>query len=255
VQAQAGTGVSGLIGVPADQRPIVRRDFTVGRAAAPIADTANGPAAIRGLVRTSEGRPVSGARVDVGLVRSVATGTDGRFAIFGLPVGTQWLRVLAIGYGFVQRAVDLKNGDTTAVAIDVRPVVLLDTIAVRGQTRATRELAEFQYRRDLGLGHTLNEDEIKHHPSVRSLFLAIPAVTVIGRSERVWGVSFSTLQGMCAANLFVDGVPSDFEELGSYQVSEITGVEVYPKQIDAPPRFQSIGNKCGVVLVWTRRMR
>jgi len=165
------------------------------------------------------------------------------------------LRVLAVGYAAVQRAVELKRDDTTTVVVALHPIVLLDTLAVHGQTRATRELAEFQFRRDLGLGHTLDEAEIKRHPTVRSLFLAMPSVTVTGRSDRQFGVAFPLRQGMCGANLFVDGIRSDFEELASYEVSEISAVEVYPKQIDAPVRFQSIANECGIVLVWTNRMR
>lgn len=259
LQARAGIGVSGEIGVPAEERPIIRSDFRVGRGAMPVTDSTAGPATLRGLVKTSDGRPIAGAQVDIGKARSTVTGRDGQFIISGLPVGTQWLRVLAVGYVAVERAVDLLRSDTANVVIDLRPVVLLDTLAVRGQTRATRERAAFEERRKTGLGYALTEEEIKRHPSVRTLFQAIPSVTVTGHSEREFTVllpiSGSLGRGSCVAHAYLDGIRSDFEEIGSLSLDDIQAIEVYPRVAEVPAEYINVANSCGVVLVWTKRMR
>jgi hypothetical protein len=35
-------------------------------------------------------------------------------------------------------------------------------------------------------------------------------------------------------------------------LTSIAGIEVYPRSVTAPPKYQSLNGLCGVVLIWTR---
>jgi hypothetical protein len=34
--------------------------------------------------------------------------------------------------------------------------------------------------------------------------------------------------------------------------STIAAIEVYPRAVGAPPKYQSLNGNCGVILIWTR---
>ena len=34
--------------------------------------------------------------------------------------------------------------------------------------------------------------------------------------------------------------------------NSIAGIEVYPRSVTAPPKYQSLNGTCGVVLIWTK---
>jgi hypothetical protein len=71
-------------------------------------------------------------------------------------------------------------------------------------------------------------------------------------------------QGGCVATIFLDvqrvnplrvasndlsGAPAVDELI---PVSGVSGIEVYPRGALAPPKFQSLGGTCAIVLIWTR---
>lgn len=176
----------------------------------------------------------------------------------GLPAGTQWVNVLAIGHAPAGRAVDLRGGDTVSIAVRLGPVpIRLDTIFLVA-ARRSRDMAEFEERRNSGLGYYLTEDELKRMGSVRGAFYRFPSVRVVGSSRSVFDfrIMFGAGRRLCVANLFIDGVRASFEELAAYRAPDLVGIEVYPRSMGAPHRFQSAASSdCGVVVVWTKYVR
>ena len=35
-------------------------------------------------------------------------------------------------------------------------------------------------------------------------------------------------------------------------LNTIAGIEVYPRSVQAPPKYQSLNGLCGVILIWTK---
>src|SRR6185503_17291793 len=68
------------------------------------------------------GRPGVGARVSVnGTPLGAVGGTSGRFVIAHVAAGPRTLRIRAIGYRTVERAVDVPAGDTARVDVTLEP--------------------------------------------------------------------------------------------------------------------------------------
>jgi hypothetical protein len=63
----------------------------------------------------------------------------------------------------------------------------------------------------------------------------------------------STGPGRCVAPVWVDGVRASYDFVSFLRPDEIGIVEVYPRSLDVPARYNSNGdNRCGVVAVWTK---
>ena len=96
--------------------------------------------------------------------------------------------------------------------------------------------------------------------TMRAVFTGAPSVRV-ERSRGGLG-DFQILiespgvsgQGWCLASLFIDGFKARFEQLSSYQPTDLIGVEIYQRASSAPMQYQSTATGCGVVLVWTKAM-
>src|SRR5258706_7142534 len=145
VRGYAGRDSTGPIDVRLGPRRFARQDLTIALDRPPSA-------VVRGSVTTNDGKPLLGARATVrdGGSTSLAAGT---FTLTGLPAGTQWISVQAIGRQVAEQAVDLRSDDTTVLAFTLEPLpVTLDPVRVTAAQRSTK-LAEFEERRRLGLGH------------------------------------------------------------------------------------------------------
>jgi hypothetical protein len=237
---------TGMIQVRPGDRPVARVDLTVGRSVL--------GAAIRGVVRGADARPVVGASI---AVDTALTTTDeaGAFVLGNLPAGTQWLIVRTLGRTPLERAVDLRDGDTLAHDVTLEAMaVVLDTVRV-SSTRRTFELAEFERRRRSGLGYSLAADQINRRPSMRSVFGTIPQVILGGRLHTFTIMLPTAFGGRCAAVIYIDGTRSSIDMLRVYHPEELAGVEVFPRATQAPERFQEPGSACGVVLVWTKYLQ
>ncbi|MGH2611100.1 MAG: hypothetical protein ACRDHF_18615, partial [Tepidiformaceae bacterium] len=119
-------------------------------------------------------------------------------------------------------------------------------------------LIQFEERRRLGMGYAQNEADLRGRPTMRSVFAAVPSVTVGGRSAFNFLIlmpSPGVVRGYCSASIFIDGLQSSVEALAAYHTDELVGVEVYPRGSTAPGRYQRLDNECGVVLVWTKYLR
>jgi len=106
----------------------------------PLPLEAQEPGSLVGVVRTTEGTPVSGAQISLeGTQLGALTNQDGRFFIVRVPPGTYTVMAEFLGYGAEQQGgVVVVGGQTTAVNFELRTQVLgLSELVVTGVTQAT----------------------------------------------------------------------------------------------------------------------
>jgi hypothetical protein len=257
IQAVSEEEATGIIPVSLVVRPVGRADLMLAGARGASVTASTGGRVVRGVIRSEQGRAVARAQVAVEGGDSTFTDAEGRFVLAGLPLGTQLIRVRAIGYAPFQHSVDVRPRDTVVVGLQLRTLTVLDTVHVVASRRLSQRLEELAHRRLLGGGHVLTEAEIKLRPSVRSLFQGMPSMRVTGSAHRfaIFMRSGSIGRGWCAPTVYLDGVRSSVEELRAYRPKDIVGVEVYPRQSAAPGEYQEPYGGCGVVLVWTKHLR
>ena len=96
---------------------------------------------VRGIVTdSSTGRPVAGVQMTVvGAAARAATSETGAYQLTGVPVGRVTVRAQRLGFGAVQRTVDLAAGGTATLDIRLRPVAaVLSTIVATGYGSSRR---------------------------------------------------------------------------------------------------------------------
>ena len=251
LRGYAGKDSTGPIDLRLGARRVARQDLTVALDRPPTAT-------LRGSAKTNDGKPLLGARVTVRDGGSTSLNAGGTFVLTGLPAGTQWVSVQAIGRQAAEQAVDLKSGDTTVLTFTLEPLpVTLDPVRVTAAPRSIK-LAEFEERRRLGLGYVRTAADLEGIRTMRAVFTGAPSVRV----ERTRGAvgDFQVLlenpglsgQAWCVASLFIDGFKANYDQLSGYQPSELIGVEIYQRASSAPLQYQSTATGCGVVLVWTK---
>jgi len=270
--ADSGARHSGLLEVDVPPRGIVRRDFSVASAAAAVAIRADsapgapattvlrGTARLVGIVRRPDGHPMSGARVTLwGSGLSATTGSDGRFALSGLPAGTFSAQARAIGYTPATTSVDLASNQTASTSITLtEQSTTLAPVTVYGKPNASlREFNDFLQRKRMGFGHFLMPADLQNHLAVTDAFRMVPGLRVVptGTGEAVYG------RGGCTPVVYLDDMklPDDQSISGSQppdidsyiQPTQIMGIEVYTGLGEAPANYDS--NSCGVILIWSKR--
>jgi hypothetical protein len=244
------------------RRFVARHDFSMlGADSADGVMRPTGRAALTGTVRRIGGVPVTGALVSIASIDSTQTSDSGRFSLWRLPPGTQWLRIRAIGYAPVERSVHLRSGDTLRLDVEMSAAVLIDSINVNARRGwAEVELEEFQHRkRNAIAGQLFDETDLRRYNQLRAVFIGLPSTDVRAFGGQ-WAVTFRylTLRGTsnCAANVIIDGRPGLMEELLSMQPNDLLGLEVYPRASEVPIRYQPDARQgCGLIIVWTKRMR
>lgn len=248
VRAYAGGDSTGAVELRPMTGPLVRRDFTVGRAVVRRA-------VLRGVVaRADGGGPIPDAQVTVEEARQRFADQTGAFRLDSLPAGTRWVVVRAVGYTPAGQAVDLRDDDTTfvRVTLEVAPVQL-DTVRV--VSRMSREIAEFEERRKSGFGFFLAEEQVKYRQNMRSVFIGVPQVRVIGPSIGQFHIEFQLPSGAtCTPTIWIDGRQGALPELYAFVPEQIAGVEFYARATNVPLRFQNVMNPCGVVVIWTKTL-
>ena len=89
------------------------------------------PGGVHGTVRSVEGLPLPGVRVEADGLPRTTTDSLGRYAVTPLGVGSHELRFVTSGYA--PRTISVLLGDASDIAIDIEllpSVVVLPTISV-----------------------------------------------------------------------------------------------------------------------------
>lgn len=269
--SRAGSLVPAM--VPEDAGLLMTRISYSGTSSRPLnADSSDasggflrGSASLQGTVVTTDGRPLSGVLLrvpDAGI--GARTDSRGRFALDGLPAGTQALEARRLGYRFEQLKVDLRAGVTSEVELALDRAVNLDSIRVVARRSLYRE---FERRaKQGGFATYLRQNDIERLSggTMSSLVRAVPGWRVEGGGfssvilppgrgiTSLWRVGLGGDGGAsvpgCRVNVVIDGMQN--MDLAMVVPSEIAAMEFYRDNIGAPMTYRS---DCGLVLIWTKR--
>jgi hypothetical protein len=208
-RARLGARSSGPIEIAMSPRGVLHRDFGIGSDSA-IGNginrsTPHGTARLAGVVRSSQGRPLVGARVELwGTTYGGATSDSGAFVLSELPSGTQTIEVRSVGYAPKRVSVDLAGGRAATVTVTLeRPAELLSAVNVYGKAAGMLSMNGFRDRQRLGIGHFLTRDDITRFDAVQltDALRTVPNVQIVpmgtGTTLRLRG---------CAPAVYLDGM-------------------------------------------------
>ena len=265
VHVDASTMGSGPTEVMLDAARIVRRDYLVSSEISrePLStDTPRrdstvlraGSATLRGEVRDLKGNPVASAVITLTSAdTSVRTGAGGRFEVGRLPAGTQEIRVRKLGHGPLVTLVELRPGRTTDVSLTLPATTVLAGVNVRANRESNRTLADVELRRRMGSGMFVGEKELATKPDVVSAFQGLPALQVKRRGALAT-IYFERGSSVCEPIYYLDGKPSNMDEVSFRRPEELYGIEIYSRADAVPAQYKTMNN-CGAILVWTRAPR
>lgn len=238
---------------------------------------------LTGIVTDSSGRVVPFANVAVVPAgRRVVAGTDGRFV---LEVERSVREVEARRIGFTPRVLQTQAWPDTGLHIVLEALpARLERVRVEAeqqiQSLRTRGFYDRQAELEKGINHgfmiTPEEIEKRKGARVTDFFYGHPAIKVV-RARAAGALKGSNNrsglqpqgQGGCRMEIYVDGNrfyttpwppdPRSFRSVTTDQfiddqiaVSNVAAIEVYPRAVGAPPRYQAGNGACGVILIWTR---
>lgn len=249
--ASSSTWRSGNVLVEASPSSVRRRDLVVGPTAG------NGAfATVHGRVIDESGASVAGATISIdGFVANIASGPNGRFTLPNVPTGSRMASARRVGFLSNAVALDLTaNGVADLeIAIERTAATNLERVVTRDARPLTRDARELDERKSANKGRFLDSTYFNGYPSTRLALSAAPGIRPqVGRAP-----SDFVLRGRsdCLATVWMNGVrePNEFDSMLSRLPKDaLAAVEIYPSENTAPSRFQTPGNTCAVVLVWTK---
>jgi hypothetical protein len=235
---------------------------------------------IHGVVVDSAGQPVSYANiVAVGSQRRIAAGADGAFR---LPMDSSAKRAVDVRrIGYLPLTVQLDAWPDTALRIVLATATrTLSTITIAVERSRTLAIHGFYERmsdveKGINYGYFITPEDIERRKGSRptDFFSGIPSVRVrlvktghptihSPRDRKGWEVQG---QGSCRMEVYLDGnrlknISGHRDQLDEshmflddiVNLTSIAGIEVYPRSVQAPPKYQSLNGLCGVVLIWTK---
>ena len=224
---------------------------------------------IDGVVTDSTLRPIPMAEISV--LRTplkLYTNQRGLFRIVDVAAGQYILIVRRIGFRPMSQLIEVQQNDTLRVAYELAqlPKNILDTVRVVAEG-GSQDLRDFELRRQHGVGEFLSREQIGRRGSVeladlmrgfRSISIAQNSKAGIAEqiayNRRDYGNFLTSGPGACPMQVIVDGMnmPSGFDLNLGPLVSQIAGIEVYGGPSTAPPQFQGVDRRCGLILIWTR---
>lgn len=275
VLAQARTGAGETLGkrglsgeveiVFAARVPLVHRDLLIAirqpdstvAGGAPTARPTlakTGTARLAGRVVTSDGKPVSGARVSVQDTDVQAiSDSAGTFRASGLPAGTRTVEVIAIGYTPIRTAADLRSGRETPLTINIGAKV---TTLTGVNVVAAPDRAGFIKRRTSGNGYYLDASQIEARGAQNVASALTSAPSLRGNGFDTANPTRPRISGRnnCTPSAYLDGQQIR-DGLGGVDdlltIRRVGGIEVYSTAAEAPAQFRGQGN-CAVIVVWTK---
>lgn len=236
----------------------------------PAADTVRRPmmGVIDGVVTDSMLAPMEAA--EIGILRTpvkITTNAQGRFRITDVQAGTYILMLRRFGFSPIASVVSVSPGDTLRLTYSLQRLSAgkLDTVRVT-ERRESRNLMEFERRRQLGVGRFMTAADIERRGSidVGTLLRTFNELAVV-RNDATGVTSLqnrrdqgnmltATGAGACATQVIVDNVqmPHEIDVELLPRPKEIAGIEVYAGPAGAPSQFAGFDRACGMVLIWTK---
>lgn len=211
-------------------------------------------------------------------VAVTATTPNGHFSLTAPEPGSYLLRASAFGYAEREEGV-FELGDEGRVEIEFRITprpfelegILVSTDRPTPNHPLVRNGFVDRYRRGLGYFVTPRDLERTVYRDTESLLQFIPGVRVVasrtsnvaGRavvpgpsSDQVW---MRNAWGPCAPTVYVDGVRTHYAPDTGETLSDVLSIhliaaaEIYSRPPQVPPEYGGpMGNKCGVIVFWTK---
>jgi hypothetical protein len=203
--------------------------------ALPAASQAPRPRSVRVagvVVDSASGKPVGGARVDMGRAGMALTDARGRFALGHVAAGTQALMVRALGYeGAVAEVQVAPTMEPVRIAVSPNPVMLQAITVQADRLRARRNAAPVSVRvLDQSAFAAAAGLNARDFILERSTLSGAPCTSTYGVSRRYGSDRCVWMRGSAtAAAVYIDEHPAiaGLDELAVYQPDEIYMAEIY----------------------------
>jgi len=236
--------------VDADAASLRRVDLMLGATAGPTST-----ATVQGRVVDENGASVPAAMVVFGGSKTeIMSGPNGRFTINEVPTGSRMVSARKIGYVTVAKQLDVLERGVTGLEVLVEKGTLVEQVNVRATRIKSRDATELDERRVSGLGRFVDSTHFAKYAEVRQALDLLPGIrTQVGR---VPGDFVIRGRSNCMASLWVNAVrePNTADNLlARLPKSEIAALEIFNNEMQAPARFQTAGNQCAVIVVWTKQ--
>jgi len=220
---------------------------------------AKGSARVTGKVVDKNGRPLSGARIQLQGGGDVAISkANGDFTLDSLPSGTQAIEVRKLGYAATDVPVELSSNQpakTTVTMGDFVPV--LETMKVEAAANAGLSKVGYLERKQTGMGYYLDGNQINHQSMAFSdVMRVVPGLRISPAGDgRTYVIQDSRDATGGCVNFWVDGTqwqtmsPGDIDQY--VRPDELVAIEVYHGS-GTPVQFTSPGQSgCATIVAWT----
>ncbi len=210
------------------------------------------------------------------LIARARTDSIGSFRMSRLPLGNHEIQLQRMGFRVLRQRIELHPGDTTRVMFRAARVAtsLGEIRIVESMVPQSSTMRDVETRRRAGLGHHITQEEISRLPTMTSVFYNLNGVHLVSNVDgdfpglypgdggfQSWILAvrkrtrsnrppYRVFDG-CALTVYVDGFQWSYRDLANLTLSDITGVEVFVRAGQVPPRYPPVNDACGVVLVWT----
>ncbi|MBA3853195.1 MAG: hypothetical protein C0503_02205 [Gemmatimonas sp.] len=218
---------------------------------------------VSGRVTGPTGTPLPRANVATSwdTAQPLVTDSTGRFR-FQVPARSGQVYVRTLGYQPLTASFMPVSDEVSVGDLRLQPVgAVLDTRIITARPR-TKEEAEFQWRRSLGMGSFLDSTEMARWPRISATTVAahsrgwVRAIPVSQGGDRP-ALPFPALmvrgaRGYCMPPVWVDGDPwGNLDVFDQYSLlSRAIRLELYRAPF-IPIEFND-NNDCGALVVWTR---
>lgn len=224
------------------------------------------------VLRDSASHPLAAAEVVLpDLNRRVTANWAGEFKIGQLPAGRHAIVIRHVGFTPLTDTIEVADGaKIDREFILVETPTKLEEVQVKAPERKyiSPGLQEFEERKKAGVGHFIDEAEMRKNNERRLIdviFAQVPGISTItsrdnGRqylsSGRSWRGS-----GQCPVTLYLDGLriydaskddPRQMPDLSRYNTRDYAAVEFYAGGASIPLKYNATSSGCGVLLLWTR---
>ena len=217
------------------------------------------PSVIDGYISDADLAPIADAAVSLlGRSGHVVTHENGRFRIIGLAAGTYVVVANRIGYTPATVRIELAAADTARPSITLEHnAPMLDTLKVIAANRPSARMAEFAERRKLGIGQSLNAEEIdkRNTPWMAELFRGFLGMRLSQNDGPPLNARVGVIRD-CPFKFYLDGVarPTPRNLDAEFPpTKDLAGIEVFTSVASVPPQYAGGGGAfCGVILIWTK---
>jgi hypothetical protein len=213
-------------------------------------------------VLNKAGAPVEGARVSLVGAGGASTTTraGGDFSLDSLPAGTQAIAVRHLGYAPQEVTVELSSRTPARVNVQLGAYVPeLAPVEVVSQMDQGLDRVGFSGRKRGGAGgYFITPQMIENRKASQftDLLTTAPGVRIEGQMGHMAIRSTRTVGRQGCVTVYVDG--SQWQNLeagdldGFVRPEETAAIEVYPAGAATPVEFQTSGQDCAAVVIWTK---